>query len=113
MSIDNGIVVLADGVPAVMKWSAVVKVNDQRRDPLTGFVSTVTRWSAQVTQLNGADVLTVFDTLSEKLGALMDPFIGDPSISSRTFTLTRTGTGYLTEYSLAVSPGLGPVAPAR
>ena len=103
MSIDNGVVVLADNVPATMRFSGMVFHNTTRKDPDTGFISTVDKLSAQVIQLNGQNVMTVFETLAEKLTAQLRPYMGDANLAQRVFTITKTGSGYMTEYSVTVS----------
>jgi len=103
LAIDNGIVVLPDSVPVSMRWSSVKVTDAQRKDPETGFISTVKRWSAQVTELNGRPVMTVFDTLAEKLGVQMEALAAIPDLGSKLITLTKTGSGYLTNYSMTVA----------
>lgn len=104
MSIDNGIVVLPDNIPVNLRFSSIKVTPSERKDRATGHIATVNRYSAQVIELNGQKVLTVYDTLSEKLGNKLLPYANDPALSRRVFTITKSGSGYLTEYSLEVSP---------
>lgn len=103
MSINNGVVVLADGVPARMRFAAIKIFSQPRKDPDTGFISDVNKLAAQVIELNGVTVLTIFETLAEKLIAQIQPYQQDPGLSTRTFDVTKSGTGYLTEYTVKVS----------
>ena len=103
MPIDNGVVVLAENVPETMRFSAMSLNEVTRKDPDTGFIATVNKLSAQVTELNGVKVMTIFETLAEKLIAQLRPYMQDLDIEARRFTITRTGRGYLTEFTVQVS----------
>ena len=103
MSIDNGSVILNQGVPAAMKFSAYKELDRDRRDPDSGFISKMHVLSFQVVELNGAPTLAIYDITSEKLASQIRPYLADPSFTLKTFTITRTGSGYATQYQLQVS----------
>lgn len=86
-----------------MRFSKMVEGNHRRKDPKTGLESSVRELACQVTELNGKPIIEIFDTLSEKLMAALLPYKDDPSLASRLFTITQTGSGYLTEYTVVVS----------
>jgi len=103
LSIDNGVVVLQAGQPAAIRISAFKDVTRQRKDPDTGFLSDINILSMQVTELNGKPVLTIYEVTAEKLAAQFRPYLAEPTFSSKLYTITKTGSGYLTNYTLVVT----------
>lgn len=95
-------VVLPDGLPVKVRFSAMRLVDGRRKDPDTGFESSVKRFVGQVIDLNGQPVMEIFDSLSENLWQQLMPYADDANLSSRQFTITKTGSGYLTKFTVAV-----------
>lgn len=102
MSVDNGVIVLPDGHPVRLRFSAMRVVPGRRKDPDTGFESSVMRFSGQVVEVDGRPVMEIFDTLAEKLWQQLIAYANDPNLAQRQFTITKTGSGYLTNYTVAV-----------
>jgi len=73
------------------------------KDPSTQLPKTVKALIGIVIQEDGITKSTIFSTISQKLQKQLDPYLGDPVLNTRTFTITQNGSGYLTEYSLRVS----------
>lgn len=103
MSIVNGLVTLPDGVPVAMRFAFLVKHSRAVKDKATGIVHDSDVISAQVIELNGVKVQALWDTLAEKAHSILLNYIGDPSLAQKVFTITRHGSGYLTEYSISVA----------
>jgi len=102
MTIDNGVVVLPDGLPVKLRFSAMRLADGRRKDPDTGFESSVKRFVAQVVEMNGQPMTEILDTLAEGLWQKLLPYAGDANLSNRQFTITKTGSDYVTKYTVAV-----------
>lgn len=95
--------VLTPYIPVTMRFSKMIESSHRRKDPKTGLESSVRELACQVIELQGKPIMEIFDTLSEKLMSALLPYKDDPTLAQRLFTITLTGSGYLTEYSVQVS----------
>lgn len=103
MSLDNGTVILSQGQPATMRFSAFKELSRQRKDPDSGFVSDMKVMSFQVIELNGLQITAIYDVTSEKLMNQLRPYLDPATLALHKFTITKTGTGYGTQYTLQVN----------
>jgi hypothetical protein len=77
------------------------------RDPLTGVAKTVRVLQFYVDYEDGQKVSKVFSVTSEKLAAALSPYLEDRRYTRLEFTIIKSGSGFLTDYSVSVRPWAG------
>ncbi len=97
-------ITLENGVPAVMHFTDHTLENRDIVDPLTGAEKRVQVLAFRVDSLNFATVDAEFSVTSQKLSQALLPFTEGKRYLNLNITLVKSGTGFLTEYELQVSP---------
>jgi len=97
-------VILETGVPARLHFTDHSLVRKMIRDPLTGQPSTRNTLVFLVDRLNGREVQSQYSIMAEKHAAQFEPYLKDKLYRSYEFIITKTGTEFLTLYSITVVP---------
>lgn len=104
MSILENFVKLEPEVPTTMHFTKGLIVDKTITDPLTGVVKAARSLQFTVDRLGARKVDMTFGTLSEKLAEQLYPYVKDGTLLKYDFTITLHGKGYLTSYSVSVTP---------
>ncbi len=97
-------VVLDTDIPARMHFTEDLRATREITDPATGRPKTINIIEFTVDTLNGEAVNAVFSVTSEKLAQALEPFRANRRYLTMDITITRSGSGYLTEYRVDTSP---------
>ena len=97
-------VTLQTGIPARMHFTQDVIMPREITDPATGQAKTIRVLELSVDTLNGSPVDAVFSVTSEKLAQALLPFTEGKRYLTLDIVLTRSGSGFMTEYELTTLP---------
>ena len=97
-------VVLQQGLPAELHFTDHIIVQRTITDALTGKPGVRNILEFDVDRLNGRQVFAKFSTMSEKLASKLGPYLAEKSYTRYYFTITQTGTLWLTTYTVLVTP---------
>ena len=93
-------VVLEDDTPAILHFNTVARETRTFAHPLTGQDKTITVLVLGVDELNGVKVRSELSVSSEKLAQTLEPFITSGRYRKLDFVITRSGSGFATEYQV-------------
>lgn len=93
---------LEEGIPKRLRFSEAWEEKRLIIDPITKRTKEVTAYVLRTVEEDGVPVDKTFSVLARKLFELLKPFIDDGTIFQKTFEITKTGKGFLTEYSVRV-----------
>ena len=97
-------VILETGVPARMHFTNhLIRVKDIT-DRITGEPTKRKVLVFDVDRLNGREVIAMYSIVSEKHALSFKPYLEDKSYRDYDFTITKTGEGDLTRYSVQTIP---------
>ena len=97
-------VTLQAGVPATLHFTDHAMATNEIRDKLTGLVKPLTSLQFVCDRLNGQEVGCIFSVSSEKLAQQLAPYLPDRRYRGLAFTITKSGSNFLTEYQVKVAP---------
>lgn len=97
-------VTLEPRAPAVLHFSDHRFADRDIVDPLTGQEKVIRVLDFDVDTLNGQEVRATFSVTSEKLAQALEPFLGDRRYRNFNLTITKSGSGFRTEYDVQATP---------
>jgi hypothetical protein len=104
MGVLENYVILETGIPTRLHFT---DHRIQRRtitDPITGEPASRNVLVLDVDRMDGRPVVALYSTMSEKHATQFEPYLKEKRYRDYEFTITRTGEGFLTQYSVSVSP---------
>jgi len=104
MGVLENYVILETGIPTRLHFT---DHRIQRRtitDPITGEAGSRNVLVLEVDRMDGRPVIAKYSTMSEKHAAQFEPYLEEKRYRDYEFTITRTGEGFLTQYSVSVVP---------
>lgn len=106
MAIEN-YVRLVEGIPKRLHFKDHAYVVRRIRDPVTGWVKDVRVLEFLVDYEDGVPVEKVFSVIQSKLAAALAPYVEGKRYRDFLFTITKIGSGFLSEFKVEVSPWPG------
>jgi hypothetical protein len=104
MTVLQNYIGLEPGIPAKLHFTGHTIVNRTITDPQTGQPTQRNILIFDVDSLDGKPVTAVFSTMAEKLASQFSPYLLDRSYRSFDFTITQSGTGFLTRWTVLKTP---------
>lgn len=101
MVLDNYISFIP-GFPKRLHFTSHALVTKEIQDPLLGRAKPVTSLVFTVDREDGAPVAKTLSVVSERLATSLEPYLEDGAYRSLDFTITKTGAGFRTRYSVQV-----------
>ena len=97
-------VLLENGVPERMHFAGYVMDKRDITDPRTLQPTTRNVCVFTVDRLNGKDTSAMFSVMAEKLFAQLSPYLPRDSYKQYEWVITKTGSGFTTNYSVERIP---------
>jgi hypothetical protein len=104
MGVLENYVMLETGIPTRLHFT---DHRIQRRtvtDPVTGEPASRNVLVLDVDRMDGRPAVAKYSTMSEKHAMQFEPYLEGKRYRDYEFTITRTGEGFLTQYSVSVVP---------
>lgn len=104
MGVLENYVILETGIPTRLHFT---DHRIQRRtitDSITGEPGSRNVLVLDVDRMDGRPVTAKYSTMSEKHATQFEPYLKEKRYRDYEFTITRTGEGFLTQYSVSVVP---------
>lgn len=95
-------IVLEPGIPKVLHFTSHYLGPRALVDPDSRHEKRLNVLEFQVDREDGVEVSKVLSITSEKLARELSPFLPDGAYLRMIFTITKSGAGYRTEYSVKV-----------
>ncbi len=102
MALIENYITFSEGVPKLLRFADYQVMDKQINDPTTKNTRPVKSLHMTVTEEDGRPVQKELSILSEKFAALLEPYILGGSYKAKLFKVTRTGSGFNTNYSVEV-----------
>lgn len=93
---------LVNDIPKRLQFSSLHFEDRDAVDPVSGMPKIIRVIVGMVTSEDGVPVSKTYSSTSSKLNSQLAKFISDFSLPGKIFVITKTGTGYLTQYQLQV-----------
>jgi hypothetical protein len=100
LSEQDSYVKLENAVNKTLQFSQIFYEPRELVDPISKITKTVQALVCVVIREDGAPVSKTLSLLSAKAKAQLEGYIGDPNLASYIFGITKSGQGYLTQYSI-------------
>lgn len=97
-------VILETGVPATLHFTDHVIQRRTVTDPLTGEPATRNVLVLDVDYLNGRSVAAKYSIMAEKHASQFAPYLPEKGYRDYFFTITKTGEGFRTSWSVQALP---------
>jgi hypothetical protein len=97
-------IMFEEGVPERLHFTGFRKERREITDPGTGGGSFRMAAIFDVDEENGHPVTAQLSVIAEKLYGQLEPYTRDNSYKDFDFTITKTGSGFRTSYSVVVTP---------
>ena len=104
MGVLENYVILETGIPTRVHFTDHHIMKRTITDPLTGEPGTRNVLVFEVDRMDGRPVTAKYSTMSEKHATQFEPYLEGKVYRDYEFTITRTGEGFRTVYSVAVIP---------
>jgi len=104
MGVLENYVILEPGIPTRLHFTDHHIERRTITDPVTGQAASRNVLLFEVDRMDGRPVQAKYSTMAEKHAAQFEPYLGDKSYIKFEYTITRTGEGFRTNYSLQVTP---------
>ena len=104
MGVLQNYVILESGIPTRLHFTDHHIERRNITDPVTGQPTSRNTLVFEVDRMDGAPVMSKFSTMAEKLAGKLEPYLADKSYTKFEFTITMTGEGFRTVYTVAVTP---------
>lgn len=104
MGVLENYVMLETGIPTRLHFTDHAIRRRTIADPSTGAPTSRNALVFDVDRMDGRAVVAKYSTLSEKHAAQLEPYLKDRLYRDYEFTITRTGEGFLTSYSVSPVP---------
>jgi len=95
---------LIEGIPKRLHFKDHAFVTRRIKDPLTGWEKNVRVLEFLVDYEDGVPVEKVFSVIQAKLEAALRPYLEGKRYRDFLFTITRIGTGFVSEFKVEVTP---------
>lgn len=95
---------LEPGIPARMHFADHAFTEKEIRDPATGLPKVVRTLVFQVDRLDREPTGALYSVTSEKLAVQLQPYLEGKRYRDVDFVITRSGSGFLTEYQVRPEP---------
>jgi hypothetical protein len=95
---------LIEGVPKRLHFKDHAYVTRRIRDPVTGWEKSVMVLEFLVDWEDGRPVEKVFSVIQSKLEAALRPYVDGKRYRDYLFTITKIGSGFVSEFRVDVSP---------
>jgi len=104
MGVLQNYVILEQGIPTRLHFTDHHIERRSITDPVTGQAGSRNTLVFDVDRMDGVGVMSKFSTMAEKLAAKFEPYLADKSYTKFDFTITQTGEGFRTVYTVTVTP---------
>ena len=104
MGVLENYVLLETGIPTRLHFTDHTIQRRTITDPLTGQPGSRNVLVFDVDRMDGRSVVAKYSMMSEKHAMQFEPYLKDKRYRDYEFTITRTGEGFRTVYSVAVVP---------
>jgi len=107
MGVLENYVILETGIPTRLHFTNHIITRRVITDPTTGGPTSRNVLVFDVDRMDGRPVVARYSTMSEKHAAQFEPYLADKRYRDYEFTITRTGEGFRTTWSLTPVPVKG------